>query len=164
MTDLRSQPTKPAPRPYTAVAASGTRAHLRAFAITLCTKASKSTTYSALLYRGDRCAKCEMGGSVSMDLTTAEEATRDLHEHLSAHELDAVAAIATGYTVIQAGDLLRRSSHTVRHQIESAMRKLRCSSRVELVARCFVFGLLTTTWPPGPTLQRCVHLRCTYPQ
>jgi hypothetical protein len=47
-------------------------------------------------------------------------------------------------------------AHTVRNHVASAMRRAGARSRTELVAMCFVAGLLTLTWPPTMSPRACL--------
>jgi DNA-binding CsgD family transcriptional regulator len=57
--------------------------------------------------------------------------------------------IAAGLTNEQVGRRLGLSPHTVATYIADARLRLGASDRAELVARCFVIGLLSVdAWPP----------------
>lgn len=72
------------------------------------------------------------------------------HPLVSDRELELITMIARGYTTELAARKLFLSKHTVGEQISILLGRFACKNRAELVAYCYVHGLLsTTTWPPG---------------
>jgi DNA-binding CsgD family transcriptional regulator len=79
-------------------------------------------------------------------------------EHLTAREVEVIALIAAGLSNEQIGQRLRLSSHTVAAYVVSAMRRLDAMNRAELVARCYVAGVLDQDiWPPALSGHRCIR-------
>jgi DNA-binding CsgD family transcriptional regulator len=78
-------------------------------------------------------------------------------EHLTGREVATVELVAAGLSNDQIGRRLNLSPHTVASYIMTAMRRLGAHNRAELVARCFVAGILDgSAWPPVGTGHRCV--------
>jgi LuxR family transcriptional regulator, regulator of acetate metabolism len=72
-------------------------------------------------------------------------------------ELEVVELIAFGLSNDQIGRRLRLSMHTITSYVLGAMRRLGAHNRTELVARCYVAGLLEAdAWPPVTTGRRCI--------
>jgi DNA-binding CsgD family transcriptional regulator len=81
-----------------------------------------------------------------------------LWEHLTKREVQIAALVASGMSNEQVGRRLNLSAHTVSSHVEAAMHRLGAANRTELVARCYVEGLLdASTWPPSATGRRCVR-------
>lgn len=69
---------------------------------------------------------------------------------LTARETAILCLIATGYTSDQVANVLHLSYHTVAQHIAAMLRKSGTRSRGELIARCFVAGILDgDRWPPS---------------
>ncbi|NHC16334.1 response regulator transcription factor [Motilibacter deserti] len=70
------------------------------------------------------------------------------HTHLSEREAQVVELLARGFSNEQIGRRLGLSGHTVAYHVSAITRRLRLSNRAELVARCFVDGILEhASWP-----------------
>jgi len=78
-------------------------------------------------------------------------------EHLTEREVDAVALAAHGFTDGQIASRLHISVHTVGHYFGQALNRTGSSSRTELVAKCYAWGILVSgSWPPLPSGRRCL--------
>ncbi|GAB2696250.1 hypothetical protein GCM10027194_32890 [Thalassiella azotivora] len=75
---------------------------------------------------------------------------------LTTAELVVIVLLAQGKTDSQIAHDLQLSRHTVRHQVESAMRRTATNTRAQLLARAIHQGQITVAaWPPAiapPTL------------
>lgn len=77
--------------------------------------------------------------------------------HLSGQELAVIELVAQGMSNVRIGHCLNLSEHTVASYMASAMRRAVASNRAELVAKCFVAGVLRPdAWPPAATGRTCV--------
>jgi DNA-binding CsgD family transcriptional regulator len=73
---------------------------------------------------------------------------------LTPRQLDVVALLATGMSNQEIGRRLWISAHTVAGHIASVMAAVGARNRAELVARCYVAGLLPLSWPPEVSMTR----------
>lgn len=65
-------------------------------------------------------------------------------------EISLLVMIARGYTTDLAARQLHLSRHTVGELISRLLERFECKNRAELVAYCYVHGLLSVgAWPPG---------------
>ena len=70
------------------------------------------------------------------------------HMHLSEREAQIVELLARGLSNEQIGRRLTVSPHTVAYHLSAVTRRLALNNRAELVARCFVEGILERGhWP-----------------
>jgi DNA-binding CsgD family transcriptional regulator len=69
-------------------------------------------------------------------------------EGLTPRQLDVVALLASGMSNQEIAGRLWISVHTVAGHVTSVMRIIGARNRAELVARCYVAGLLVLSWPP----------------
>ncbi|NHC47600.1 response regulator transcription factor [Motilibacter aurantiacus] len=68
--------------------------------------------------------------------------------HLSEREAQVVELLARGFSNDQIGRRVGLSGHTVAYHVSAVTRRLALANRAELVARCFVAGILEqTSWP-----------------
>jgi len=68
---------------------------------------------------------------------------------VSAGDLALVRMLARGYTTSQAAREMHLSPYTVAERIGALLERFDCKNRTELVAFCYVHGLLSTrAWPP----------------
>jgi len=68
---------------------------------------------------------------------------------VSAGDLALVRMLARGYTTSQAAREMHLSPYTVAERIGALLERFSCKNRTELVAFCYVHGLLSTrAWPP----------------
>ncbi len=70
------------------------------------------------------------------------------HGDLTPRQLDVVALLATGMSNQEIAGRLWISVHTVAGHVASVMETIGARNRAELVARCYVAGLLALSWPP----------------
>lgn len=69
---------------------------------------------------------------------------------VSDREMSLLVMIARGYTTDLAARQLHLSRHTVGELISRLLERFECKNRAELVAYCYVHGLLSVgAWPPG---------------
>lgn len=78
-------------------------------------------------------------------------------DHLTSTQIRVIELVAAGRSNDQIGRRLHMSRHTVTTHLLHAMHRLDAANRTEVVARCYVFGLLRPgEWPPVATGQRCI--------
>jgi DNA-binding NarL/FixJ family response regulator len=100
-----------------------------------------------------------MGGT---SVGQTDECCCCLQEHLTKREIQIAVLVANGMSNEQVGRRLNLSAHTVSSHVEAAMHRLGAANRTEMVARCYVEGLLDpSAWPPSATGRRCVHISLT---
>jgi DNA-binding CsgD family transcriptional regulator len=69
---------------------------------------------------------------------------------VSVGDLTLVTMLARGYTTSLAAREMHLSRYTVGERISILLERFQCQNRAELVAFCYVNGLLSTlAWPPG---------------
>ncbi len=68
---------------------------------------------------------------------------------LTDREIDVLEQIARGRSTSSAARALFLSPQAVTYHVGNLLAKFQCSNRTGLVARAFVLGVLTSTWPPG---------------
>ena len=71
-------------------------------------------------------------------------------EHLTRREVQILLMAASGLDSQRIGVCLHISHRTVEQHIAIMLHRVSASNRCELVARCFVAGIITRDrWPPG---------------
>jgi DNA-binding CsgD family transcriptional regulator len=78
-------------------------------------------------------------------------------QHLTQREIDILLCIAEGLTSGQTGTRLSISRRTVEYHMAEMLRRTASRSSTELVARCYVAGILMSAeWPPKWSGQLCL--------
>jgi DNA-binding CsgD family transcriptional regulator len=84
---------------------------------------------------------------------------------LTRREAQVLEQLAVGLTSAQIGATLFLSEQAVTYHVGNLLSKFQSPSRTALVARAFVLGLLSRTWPPevvdiSDAAPRCVPAAC----